>query len=136
MYLFFFFCVYLFELCFCLGVCRKWDCWILWLSDSDEGVASLLSGRYFYICLANITLWFCLCPCHGNWFGLELSLPALQFISITAHHCLSYLFNARPGGSSRKESVCNAGDPGGMYSFPGLGRSLEKGMATHSSILA
>ena len=28
-----------------------------------------------------------------------------------------------PHGSSRKESVCNAGDPGGMYSFPGLGRS-------------
>ena len=85
---------------------QEWDCWILWLSDSDEGVASLLSGRYFYICLANITLWFCLCPCHGNWFGLELSLPALQFISITAHHCLSYLFNARPGGSSGKEPTC------------------------------
>ena len=29
-------------------------------------------------------------------------------------------------------SVCNAGDPG---SFPGSGRSLEKGYATHSSIL-
>ena len=28
-----------------------------------------------------------------------------------------------PHGSSRKESVCNVGDPGGMYSFPGLGRS-------------
>ena len=32
-----------------------------------------------------------------------------------------------------KESACNAGDPG---SIPGLGRSPEKGMATHSSILA
>ena len=32
-----------------------------------------------------------------------------------------------------KESVCNAGDLG---STPGLGRSPEKGMATHSSILA
>ena len=32
-----------------------------------------------------------------------------------------------------KESTCNAGDLG---SIPGLGRSLEKGMATHSSILA
>ena len=28
---------------------------------------------------------------------------------------------------------CNAGDPG---SIPGLGRSLEKEMATHSNILA
>ena len=32
-----------------------------------------------------------------------------------------------------KESACNAGDPGLM---PGLGRSLERRMATHSSILA
>ena len=38
-----------------------------------------------------------------------------------------------PGGSDGKESACNAGDPG---SIPGLGRSLEKGMATHSSIFA
>ena len=30
------------------------------------------------------------------------------------------------------ESACNAGDLG---SIPGWGRSLEKGMATHSSIL-
>ena len=37
------------------------------------------------------------------------------------------------GGSDGKESACNAGDPS---SIPGLGRSLEKGMATHSSILA
>ena len=37
------------------------------------------------------------------------------------------------GGSYGKESACTAGDPG---SIPGLGRSLEKGMATHSSILA
>ena len=37
------------------------------------------------------------------------------------------------GGSDGKESACNAGDPG---SVPGSGRSLEKGMATESSILA
>ena len=36
------------------------------------------------------------------------------------------------GGSYGKESACTAGDPG---SIPGLGRSLEKGIATHSSIL-
>jgi len=35
--------------------------------------------------------------------------------------------------SEGKESTCNAGDPG---SIPGSGRSLEKGMATYSSILA
>ena len=37
-----------------------------------------------------------------------------------------------PGGSDGKESACNAGD---MGSIPGLGRSLEKRKATHSSIL-
>ena len=36
-------------------------------------------------------------------------------------------------GSDAKESSCNAGDPG---LTPGLGRSLEKGKATHSSIMA
>ena len=37
-----------------------------------------------------------------------------------------------PGASDGKESSCNARDVG---STPGLGRSTEKGMATHSSIL-
>ena len=36
-------------------------------------------------------------------------------------------------GSDGKESTCSAGDPG---STPGAERSLEKGMATHSSVLA
>ena len=36
-------------------------------------------------------------------------------------------------GSAVKESTCNAGD---LDLIPGLGRSLEKGKATHSSILA
>ena len=38
-----------------------------------------------------------------------------------------------PGGSDGKESACNAGDPGLIL---GLGRSLGKGMATHTSIHA
>ena len=38
-----------------------------------------------------------------------------------------------PGGSNGKESACNAGDPG---LIPGSGISPEKGMATHSSVLA
>ena len=37
------------------------------------------------------------------------------------------------GKESGKESACSAGDLG---SIPGLGRSLEKEMTTHSSILA
>ena len=42
-------------------------------------------------------------------------------------------YGSFPGGSDSKQPVCNAGDPG---SIPGWGRSLEKQMATHSSILA
>ena len=38
-----------------------------------------------------------------------------------------------PGGADGKQSACNAGDPGFN---PGSARSLEKGMAPHSSILA
>ena len=38
-----------------------------------------------------------------------------------------------PGGSEVKASACDEGDLG---SIAGLGRSLEKEMATHSSILA
>ena len=38
-----------------------------------------------------------------------------------------------PGGSEGKASACDAEDPS---LIPGLGRSLEKEMATHSSILA
>ena len=38
-----------------------------------------------------------------------------------------------PGGSVVKNPPANAGDVG---SIPGLGRSLEKEMATHSSFLA
>ena len=38
-----------------------------------------------------------------------------------------------PGGSGGKESACNVGD---LDPIPRLGRSLEEGMATHSSILA
>ena len=43
------------------------------------------------------------------------------------------VFLGFPGGLAGKESACNAGDLG---SIPGLGDPLEKGEATHSSILA
>ena len=49
------------------------------------------------------------------------------------HLELLYLLGKFPGGSDGKASACNTGDPG---SIPGSGRSLEKKMATHSSILA
>ena len=47
--------------------------------------------------------------------------------------CLSLAFHwGFPGGSDDKESACNAGDLGLIPGFD----PLEKGMATHSSILA
>ena len=42
------------------------------------------------------------------------------------------LIEGFPGGSDGKESACNAGDPGSITGED----PLEKGMATHSSILA
>ena len=44
-----------------------------------------------------------------------------------------------PGGSDGKESACNSGDPGsipGLVSILGREDPLEKGMVTHSSLLA
>ena len=38
-----------------------------------------------------------------------------------------------PGGSDSKDYACNTRDWG---SIPGLGRSLEEGMVTHSTVLA
>ena len=43
------------------------------------------------------------------------------------------VFLSFPCSSAGKESTCNVGDLG---LIPGLGRSLEKGKATHSSVLA
>ena len=43
------------------------------------------------------------------------------------------LLNGFSGSSDGKESAHNARDPGPI---PGLGRPLQKGVATHSNILA
>ena len=45
----------------------------------------------------------------------------------------NYIYISFPGVLDGKESACHAGDLG---LIPGSGRSLQKGMATHSSILA
>ena len=45
---------------------------------------------------------------------------------------LGAAYRSFPGASGGRESTCNAGDAG---SIPGSGRSLEKGMATHSVFL-
>ena len=58
----------------------------------------------------------------SNWLWNDLSWLIL----------ISPTYRGFPGGSDSKESTCKAGDSG---SIPGSGRSLEEGMATHSSIL-
>ena len=64
--------------------------------------------------------------------SLSLSTPDEEeqafFNSELAHHP-----SALPNGSVGKESACKEGDPG---SISVLERSPEKGMDTHSSILA
>ena len=81
----------------------------------------LLSHRTLCLFLLCAALSVCTCVCVSA-LGLVSSyrLPAAAFLGF-------------PGGPDRKESACNAGDLG---LIPGLGRSLEKEMATHSSILA
>ena len=67
----------------------------------------------------------------NTWMTLNklLNFPKLSYhIYNTAIKIVGF-----PGGSNSKESACNAGDPG---LIPVLGRSPEKGIATHSSILA
>ena len=46
---------------------------------------------------------------------------------------LDYSLQVSHGGSDGEKSACNAGDPGSIL---GLEEPLEKGMATHSNILA
>ena len=47
--------------------------------------------------------------------------------------CMAILVSGLPWCSDGKESTFSVGD---LCSVPGLGRSLEKGTAAHSSILA
>ena len=67
--------------------------------------------------------------------GLLVQIFSIYASLVTCPVGIYILNNCKgfPDGSDVKESACNAGDP---VSIPGLGRSLEKGMATHSSILA
>ena len=62
-------------------------------------------------------------------YGVAQNWTRLKRLSSSSSSIHNIAFS---GGSDNKESVCNAGDPG---SIPGQEDPLEKGMATHSSIL-
>ena len=70
----------------------------------------------------------------------EFGIESFCFSDAGTFGCRNYWFLRRdqgfPSGSMGKESTCNAGDAGDKSSIPGSGRSLEEGMATHSSVLA
>ena len=71
--------------------------------------------------------------------GMELGSPDLQADSLPSeppgnpHLHVDIYTKLDIGSSEVKASACNAGDLG---SIPGSGRSLEKEMTTHSSILS
>ena len=65
---------------------------------------------------------------HG---GLQSMDHRVRYNRATITFILSF-----PDGSVGKESACNAGDTGKEGLIPGLGRSPEGKMATHSRILA
>ena len=73
------------------------------------------------------------------WSGLpfpspgDLPHPGIKPRSPTSALAGGFFTTGFPGGSAGKESTCNEGDLG---SIPGLVRSQEEGMATHSSVLA
>ena len=70
----------------------------------------------------------------GNWWDHVNSKKNAQCKSceFVLFKNLTEDYRGFPGGSDGKESACNAGHSG---LIPELGRSLEKGMATHSRIL-
>ena len=66
---------------------------------------------------------------------MNLDLQILHFLRGKAESCLE--FRGFPGGATGNESTCQCRlDITDTGSIPGSGRSLEEGMATHSSILA
>ena len=67
------------------------------------------------------------------WAKWSLYFVLLYYLWLLILSFRIYKMKSTPDGSNGKESACSAGDLG---SIPGLGRSLEKGKATHSGILA
>ena len=84
------------------------------------------SGLWSVLCSCSSLLTFLHCP---SWLSLEdtHTAPGHPFLTV---NCAPTGF---PGCSVAKKYACNSGELG---LTPGSGRSLEKGMATHSIILA
>ena len=90
-----------------------------------EGTRHSARDRYPTFLTATVTV---LDTWGDSWSSLPATGTTVSLVSIPVR--------LSPNGSVGKESICNAGDTGDADSIPGLGRSLEKEMATHSGILA
>ena len=67
------------------------------------------------------------------YFQIILSLDFASFINHYPNQWVSLIAQSVKNPPAMQDSACNAGDPG---LIPWSGRSLEKKMANHSSILA
>ena len=102
---------------------------VLLLQESETSVPSpWIKETQFVLSIPLISVWL---PSHQRplpTYAMQL-LPkaAFPFVLVFTY------YGGFPGGSHSKELACNARDPG---LIPGSGRSPEKGMETHFSILA
>ena len=106
-----------------------------WLSDESSSflqASSLNSHGFFSECLQkSLSLPLLISPA---WISLDRD-PVFM-ITFNLNNLLKTLLGASQKALAVKNLPANAGDVRDVDSIPGLGRSLEKGMATHSNILA
>ena len=99
------------------GLCQRSHSILLLHSIPNLGILFYL--QRLHICLYSWSSFIA--------YTIYILFPPMQIF------ILNFPRNILPCGSDSKETACNVRDPG---SVPGLGRCLEKGMATHSSIFA
>ena len=112
---------------------RPW-CW------EGLGVGGEGDDRGWVGWMASLTRWTWVWINSGSWWWTGRP-GVLRFMGLqrVGHDWVTELNWTEPGGSVAKiskESTCNAGDTGDVGQIPGSGRSSEKEMKSHSSILA
>ena len=109
------------------GILGKSVCYIQLLPRNTQGQSPNNQQEIPFSCCEHKGHFPSSNECHWRW----ISTHVMSLCKNTKYP--SQLTAGFPYSSAGKESACNAGDPG---LIPRLGRSLEKGKATHSSILA
>ena len=124
---------------------REWGCWVdcgevkeaTWVRIWGKLLGSLKNyGSLCWATYSSILAWRSPVD-RGVWWaavhGVAKSRKQLRLTKYSTNEEMLLVNKGFPGSSAGKESACNAGDLG---SIPGLEDLLEKGTATHSSILA